>query len=164
MIPRSIPRAARLSAVAVALLAALAFTAAPQAQAQQSPAKPKDAKVSPADPSRPEHVERRIADLRQKLAITPAQEPAWNDLAKVMRDNAAKMKTLLDKWSAQNGGATAVDNLKLHLEMSDEHAQGLRRLIPAFEKLYASMSDEQKKTADDVFAGRMHMGKKKKGM
>lgn len=165
MIPRSITRAARLTAVAAALLAALAL-AVPQAQAQQPPAKPKDVKISPAEPSKPEHVEKRIADLREKLRITPAQEPAWNDLAKVMRDNAAKMKTLLDKWSAQNGGTTAVENLKLHLEMADEHAQGLRQLIPAFEKLYGSMSAEQKKTADDVFAGRMHRGKKKgmKGM
>ncbi|WP_243360047.1 Spy/CpxP family protein refolding chaperone [Fundidesulfovibrio terrae] len=161
MIPRSIIRAARASA-AVALLAVLAVvTSVPPAQAQQPQAKAKMEKASPADASKPEQVEKRIADLREQLRITPAQEPAWNDLAKVMRDNASRMKTLLDKWSTQKDAMTAVENLKIHLEMADEHAQALRQLIPAFEKLYASMTDDQKKTADDVFANRMNRGKKK---
>jgi hypothetical protein len=49
---------------------------------------------------------------------------------------------------------TAVDDLRAYQGIADAHAEGLKKLIPAFEALYASMSDEQKKNADAVF-GRM---------
>jgi hypothetical protein len=43
--------------------------------------------------------------------------------------------------------------------MADTHAQGLEKLIPAFEALYDSMSDVQKKKADAIFGeSRRHNG------
>jgi len=153
------------------LLAVLFLAVAPQAQAQQDAAQPAaqapaQAKGKPGprgergDYTKPENVEKHIADLRAKLTISPAQEAAWNDLAKAMRDNAARMRTLIENWRKKDGAANAVDRLKMHGEMADEHAQAMRGLIPAFEKLYGMLSEEQKKIADEAFSHRMGKGKR----
>lgn len=155
MILHSLARAARAVFVVAALLAAVGFVSTPPAMAKTTAA-------SPADPAKPENMEKRIADLHQALQITAAQEPVWGELAKVMRENADKMKVMLDKWSAQYEKMNAIENLKAHLEMADENARAMRDLIPAFEKLYGSMTDDQKKLADDVFAYRNQKGKKTK--
>lgn len=158
---RSLPLGPRALLSILTLLAVLGLVSVPQAMAQQSQARSKASTKTPADSSKPEDIEKRIADLRQAMQITPAQEPVWNDLAKVMRENAGKMKAFMDKWSAQYDKINAVENLKAHLEMADENARAMRQLIPAFEKLYSSMADDQKKIADDVFAYRKEKSQKK---
>jgi len=160
MTPRLISRAARAFAAALTLSAVLGLSAAPQAQAQQPQAKPAG-KTAQAGMSKPEHAEKRIADLHEKLGITPAQEAAWTELAQVMRANAEKMKSLIDSWSKRGEAMNAVESLKIHGDMAEEHAKGLRALIPAFEKLYTMMTDDQKKIADQVFA--RHEGRSRKG-
>ncbi|WP_243439544.1 Spy/CpxP family protein refolding chaperone [Fundidesulfovibrio soli] len=160
-------------AAALPLLAVLLLCLAPMARAQQDqpqgsqPAAQPKAQGKPKGErggyNNPEAVEQRIAELRTKLAITPAQEAAWDDLAKVMRDNGAKMRASIDKWRDQRTSRSAVENLKLHAEMAEEHAQAMRGLIPVFEKLYNMLSAEQKKIADESFSQRMGRGKKKGG-
>jgi len=69
------------------------------------------------------------------------------------------MKVLIDKWAAQADKMTALDSLRLHGEMAEEHAKDQHKLFPAFETLYNMMPAEQKAVADAVFArheGRMH--------
>lgn len=96
--------------------------------------------------------ETRIAKLHKDLHITAAQEPAWNDVAVIMRDNAKSMKSLIDKWAAESPRMTALDSLRMHGEMADEHAKGTHKLLPAFEKLFNMMSEEQKTIANLLFA------------
>ena len=105
--------------------------------------------------------EARISSLHSKLKITEAQEEQWNKLAQVMRDNASTMEPLI-KARKEKGSMNAVDNLKSYSEIQDAHAGGLKNFIAAFEPLYASMSDDQKKTADQVFTGLGHHKKSKK--
>jgi len=47
---------------------------------------------------------------------------------------------------------SAVDDLRSYQKLADAHADGLKKLVPAFEALYNTMSQDQKKTADAVFA------------
>ena len=98
-----------------------------------------------------EHVEARIAYLHTKLNITPEQEASWNDVAKVMLDNAKTMDELIKARSANAATMTPIDDLKSYSEIADAHADGLRQFIPVFEPLYASMSDAQKINADKLF-------------
>jgi protein CpxP len=66
---------------------------------------------------------------------------------------------------AQNAKTmTAVDDLRAYQGIADAHADGLKKLIPAFEALYLTMPDEQKKNADAAF-GQMQrrQGATKKG-
>ena len=46
---------------------------------------------------------------------------------------------------------TAVQDLKSYEKFTQAHADGLKNLIASFEGLYTSMTDEQKKNADEVF-------------
>jgi hypothetical protein len=112
--------------------------------------------------SRTDRVEARITGLRSKLAITEAQEEKWNKVAQVMRDNAATMEALEKARKEKKNTLNAVDDLKSYSEITDSHAAGLKNFIVAFEDLYASMSDDQKKNADQLFTGIGHHKKSKK--
>jgi len=113
------------------------------------------AAVSKARPGR-EDVETRIRTLHTQLHITPQQEQAWNDVAQIMRDNAKAMQDRRNDQSDRERTATAPDMLNAYAQTIDGHAEGVHKFIPAFQKLYDSMSDDQKKNADVVFRGRVH--------
>ena len=104
-----------------------------------------------ARPSRVEHVEVRIKELQAKLHITPTQESLWQNVTQVMRDNAQTMDALTQARIDKAKTMTAVDNLQSYSSIVEAHAEGLKKFVPAFEALYASMSDAQKHQADNVF-------------
>jgi LTXXQ motif family protein len=101
-----------------------------------------------------EPVETHIRELHKKLKITDAQKTQWDALAQVMRDNAQKMVELEKRRAADANSMTAVDVVKSYSEVIDAHEDGMKKFIPAFEDLYNSMSDSQKKLADSLFRSR----------
>ena len=106
-------------------------------------------------------VETRIKELHKKLQITDAQKTQWDALAQVMRDNAQKMADLEKRRAADAKSMTAVDVVKSYSEVIDAHEDGMKKFIPAFEDLYNSMSDSQKKIADSLFRSRARTEAKK---
>jgi hypothetical protein len=92
----------------------------------------------------------RITKLHDQLKITPAQEEQWNKLAQVMRENGVALRAAVEVRK-EKGTMNAVDDLKSYSAVMDAQSEGMHKFIPAFEALYASLSDEQKKTADTVF-------------
>ena len=46
---------------------------------------------------------------------------------------------------------SAIDDLKSYGEITEAHAEGIRKLTPVFSDLYAAMSDKQKMDADTLF-------------
>jgi protein CpxP len=143
---RTAAAAALLSAVLVGAPAGAQSTTPATGQKTQSSAKTPRVQRSPVD-----RVESRIKELHDKLHITAAQQPQWDALTQVMRDNAKSMDALL-KARAQNiQTASAIDDLHSYQALADAHADGLKKFVPPFEALYGTMSDEQKKTADDIF-------------
>lgn len=98
-----------------------------------------------------QHVDDRIAMMHRRLAITAQQEPAWNTFARIMRDNATAAEQAYRDRATRLEGMTALDNLRAFTQLEQARAQGLQNLTNAFEPLYASFSDEQKKTADAIF-------------
>ncbi|MGA7490896.1 MAG: Spy/CpxP family protein refolding chaperone [Syntrophobacteraceae bacterium] len=113
--------------------------------------------------SGPDRVEARIKELHTKLKITPTQEELWNHVTKVMRDNAKTMEALIKARSEEASSITTIDDLKSYGEIAEAHADGIRKFIPAFEPLYASMSDAQKKAADTLFRHHGRTKSKAKG-
>jgi hypothetical protein len=105
-------------------------------------------------------VDKRIADLHKRLGITADLEPLWLDVVNVMRDNEAKMNEHISAREAKMKTMTAVDDLRSYRMITDEHADGLKRLIPVFETLYDKMSSTQKLVADHVFEGGQHRAKR----
>ena len=135
----------------------VAQATSPSAATAPSPARA--AKASRAD-----RVEARITMLHTKLAITPAQEDLWKNVTQVMRDNAQTMEALTKARADKAKTMTAVEDLTSYSEITTAHAEGLKKFIPVFETLYASMSDTQKAQADSLFRGhsRSHTAAKKK--
>ena len=98
-----------------------------------------------------DRVELRIKNMHTKLMITPAQEEQWSKVAKVMQDDAKTMDTLTQARVDHAKDMNAVDDLKSYGEITEAHADGIKKLTPVFADLYASMSDAQKKEADTLF-------------
>ena len=98
-----------------------------------------------------DRTELRVKDMHAKLKITPAQEEQWSKVAQAMRDDAKTMDTLTQARADNTKDMTAVDALQSYGEITQAHADGVKKLIPVFSDLYASMSDNQKKTADTLF-------------
>ena len=103
--------------------------------------------------SRVDDVEARITRLHATLHITPAQEDLWTNVTQVMRDNARTMDALTKARADQAPTMTAVEDLHSYAAITNAHAEGLTKFIPAFEALYASMSDAQKADANTMFRG-----------
>jgi periplasmic protein CpxP/Spy len=115
------------------------------------------AMVLAAKASGEERVEARIKNMHAKLKITQSQEGQWTKIAQVMRDNAKSMDALTHKRFENAKTMTAVDDLKSYGEITDAHADGIKKFTPVFATLYAGMSDAQKKEADALFR---HGGRK----
>jgi protein CpxP len=101
-------------------------------------------------------VERHIKDLRAKLKITSAEESQWDAVAQAMRVSAGELDAAIGKRQATMKTATAVEDLNAYEAIARSHADGVKRLSEAFAPLYAAMSVDQKKVADDVFAQHKH--------
>jgi len=144
---------AATTAVGIALLMSVpSFADDTTDQAQTPAATPAPAAAQATTPgdAHVAKVEARIKSLHHQLHITAAQEQQWTTVAQVMRDNASEVGQLVSDRNS-NSGMTAVDDLRSYEAITDAHADGLKKLIPAFEALYTSMSDSQKKTADILF-------------
>lgn len=135
---------AAAAAVLLASLAAPAYVAAAGMSATGTAA-PSDQKI-----------EARITDLHDKLKITPDQESKWKDVTDVMRENTATMRPLIEARKANEATSTAVDDMKSYSEIASAHADGAKKFASAFEPLYNSLSDAQKKTADAMFRKHAH--------
>jgi protein CpxP len=96
-------------------------------------------------------VEQHIAQMHDRLAITPAQQPQWDAFAAVMRDNAQRMGRSYADRASRVSTQTALDDMKNYAAISHEHADNVDRLLKPFEALYASMSPEQRVAADKTF-------------
>ena len=96
-------------------------------------------------------VEQRIADLHSQLHITSQQSQPWDQFAQVMRENAKEMDTLYRQRGEKFGSMSAVQNMQSYAEIEEQRAQQTQKLVPAFQALYDSMSDQQKADADRVF-------------
>jgi hypothetical protein len=95
-------------------------------------------------------VDERIKELHDTLNVTPAQEPQWRKVTHAMRENDAMIHRLVEARQ-ENENATAVDDLKSYERIAYAHDQGLKKLIPAFDRFYNNLSPEQKTSADDMF-------------
>jgi hypothetical protein len=128
------------------------------AQAAPAPTTPGAASPAPQTAGKPTQsdspvarVEIRITELHDQFHITPVQEPQFKAYADVMRSNAQTMQALFQE-RAQSRDTTAISELRWYARLTTAHGEALTKLLPVFDTLYQSMSDQQKKAADKVFA------------
>lgn len=119
----------------------------------QSPAAPQPgaAQSQAQAPAAGESVEAHLAELKTQLNITAAQQPKFDEFAKVIKQNATTMDAALQK-AQQSAQQSAVEGLRAAASLTQTEADNLKRLVPALEALYATLSAEQKRTADELFS------------
>ncbi|HEV2548902.1 MAG TPA: Spy/CpxP family protein refolding chaperone [Stellaceae bacterium] len=107
-----------------------------------------------------DHVEGRLAFLKTELKITDAQLPQWNAFAEALRANATQANGMMKQMPAMMQGG-APSSLPEQLEVIEKHMathlEMLQRLKTSLLPLYASFSEEQKRSADALFHGPMGM-------
>ena len=103
------------------------------------------------------HVEGRIAFLKTELKITAAQMPVWNAVADAIRAAPKDVSGMPCIPMMQSSG-TLPERLAAREKAMTAHLEALRKLRSAVEPLYVALSDDQKKTADQLMIGPMGMG------
>jgi phosphoenolpyruvate synthase/pyruvate phosphate dikinase len=109
-----------------------------------------------------EHTEAQIKQLQGELNLTEAQEELWNNLVKVMRENAKDMDAFAKERAESIKTMNAVEHMKFHSQVTEAHLNQLKKLIPPFEAFYSSMSDEQKNITNTIFRTGKHGKHKRK--
>ena len=100
-------------------------------------------------------VEAHIKQLHTQLKITQAEDKDWNQFADVMRTNARDMQAAMQEREQQYPSMNALQNMESYQKLAETHAEHLQKLVSAFETLYNSLPDQQKKVADQVFKARI---------
>jgi hypothetical protein len=106
-----------------------------------------------------DRVEGRIAFLRTELKITDPQNAAWNAFADALRANAKILGEVRSSMTPQPGVAQQglVDRLALQEKWLAARLEGTRAIKSALTNLVGTLSDEQKKTAEELLAPHMGM-------
>ena len=162
---RNTLRPTLLATVAALGLGSLGAMAAPPAPAATAPATDQampatHASVTATPPrNMTERVNHRIAELHGALRITPVQAPQWNHFSAVMRENAHDMDQAMRRRMDRLPTMNAEQNMRSYMHVAAAHARSMRKLLPAFEHLYNTMSPGQKAAADRVFRNDAYRGK-----
>jgi hypothetical protein len=106
-----------------------------------------------------DRVEGRIAFLKTELKITDAQDAAWNAFADALRANAKSLGEVRASMMPQAGAGQAglVDRLALQEKWLAARLEGTRAIKSALTNLVGTLSDDQKRTADELLAPHMGM-------
>lgn len=97
--------------------------------------------------------EGRIAFLKAELAITAAQQSAWEAYAAALQKNLTAMQGMRQTMTTAMSGKTPVERLEAHVTAMEGRLAALKEVKPALDKLYAALSDDQKKKADQLLTG-----------
>ena len=103
------------------------------------------------------------AFLRAELNITEAQASAWGAFADAMRANAKKLAEARASMMPQPGaGQQQAPTIAERLDQQERwllaRLEGTRALKSAVTNLYVTLSEDQKKTANELLAPQMGMG------
>ena len=120
---------------------------------------------SPAGMGMIDHVEGRIAFLRTELKVTDAQANVWNAFADALRANAKKLgearASMMSHMTAGPQQALS-ERLDLQEQWLAARLEGTRAIKSAFTNLFGVLSDDQKKTANELLGP--HLGLEIMGM
>lgn len=97
--------------------------------------------------------EKRLAEFKTQLKITPAQESAWQAFANRASQQAQAMKTLMAQQPDTSG--TAPERMARHTEQMKTRLADMEAMNKVVKDLYAVLTPEQRTLADQHF-DRMH--------
>ena len=98
-------------------------------------------------------MEGRLAYIKADLEITDAQMAAWDAYANAVRARQATMEGMRAEMMKAKESGSAFQRLDARIKAMESMLDGLKALKPVTEGLYAVLSDEQKKKADQLLGG-----------
>lgn len=110
-----------------------------------------------------QHIEGQIAFYKTELKITDAQASLWNAFADALRSSAAGQRTAIQAAVQASGPAVAPEQVERRIALLATQLDALKAVLTAAKPLYAALSDEQKKTADELMTEHM-MGMRARGL
>jgi Skp family chaperone for outer membrane proteins len=130
-------------------------TSAPAAGTENAPSSGHHARHRRAAGETLEQItDQRIAQLHARLHITAQEEQQWQQFAQLMRDNARNLDQAYQDRAAGFQNMNAVENMESYAKIEQMRASDVQNLVPAFQTLYNSLSDQQKQEADRLFRNR----------
>jgi hypothetical protein len=98
-------------------------------------------------------MEGRLAYVKAELGITDAQTSVWDAYASAIRARGETMQSMhKDMMQAMQSGS-AMNRMDAHIKAMEAMVEKLKALKPATEALYAVLTDDQKKKADQLLGG-----------
>jgi len=95
-------------------------------------------------------VDGRIAFLKVELKITPTQEAQWQQVEAAMRDNAKALDQTIASIRQNRAGGNAIQRLESREQFAKVRSENNSRFLAVFKPLYASLSPEQQRMADQL--------------
>jgi len=99
------------------------------------------------------HSEGRVAFLKAELGITDAQKDAFEAYAAALRKNLGNMQAMHEGMLKMRDAKTPVERLDTHIGLMEGRLAALKEVKAPLSALYTSLSDEQRKKADDLLTG-----------
>jgi hypothetical protein len=103
--------------------------------------------------SNPSYAEGRIAFLKAELSITDQQKDAWDAYSAAVKKNLAGMQNMRETMMTVMQAKSPVERLDAHIAAMESRVAALKELKPPLANLYAALSDDQKKKADELLTG-----------
>jgi hypothetical protein len=90
--------------------------------------------------------------LSDELKITDAQAPQWNAFADALRANVGRLRRAMMNGTEAQGAVTAPEQIERRIGLLTELRDTTQAMLAVAKPLYAALSDEQKKVADELVA------------
>ena len=100
----------------------------------------------------PRHIEGRIAFLKTELKITDAQSQQWNAFADALRQTAKTMTTMRERMMGSGTAASAPEVAEREVKLLSARLDAMKAIATAETALYSVLSEEQKKTGDELLS------------
>jgi hypothetical protein len=102
-----------------------------------------------------QHIDGQIAFYKAELKITDAQSPQWNIFVDALRGSAARLRQSMAHGNDAKDVVTAPERMQRRIMMLTAQLDAGQAILAAAAPLYAVLTDEQKKVADELMSERM---------
>ena len=102
-----------------------------------------------------DHFAGRIAFLRAELNISKAQEKAWDAFAGALHGSSERLRDAGAPAMPGMANADLPSQLEVREKILSAQLEGLRGINATLVPLYAALSEDQRKVANDLLAGPM---------
>jgi hypothetical protein len=98
-------------------------------------------------------IEGQLAFFRAELRITDAQAPQWNAFADAVRAAAERLRgATRQAMAGASGPGPAPQQMERRIALLTAQLEAMRAVAAAATPLYGSLSEEQRRTADELMA------------